>query len=120
MVTAATAASIRVELPAYSMFSSTPAYQIQAEVDESLQTIAVFGLKINAVVPDPTDTLFTVPTGGEGRLDLISQKFYGVPDLWWVIANCNPAMDPMVGPNVADIIQVPTKLRLASLGILNV
>jgi hypothetical protein len=115
----AAASSIRVELVAYSQFSATPAYQIQAEVDDSLQTVAVFGLKQNAVVADPTDILFTVPTGGGGRLDLISQKLYGTPELWWAIANCNPAMDPMVGPSMGDVIQTPTKLRLASLGILN-
>lgn len=116
----ADAASIRVQLVPYSMFAGTPAYQIQAEVDGSEQNVAVFGLKRNVVVPDPTDTLFTVPTGGEGRLDLISQKLYGTPELWWAIADCNPGMDPVVGPNIADVIQVPTKLRLASLGILNV
>lgn len=116
----ADAASIRVELVPYSMFGATPAYQIQAEVDNAQQNVAVFGLKRDIVVPDPTDQLFTVPTGGGGRLDLISQKLYGTPELWWAIARCNPSMDPMVGPNIADVIQVPTKLRLASLGILNV
>lgn len=113
-------ASIRVELVPYSMMGATPAYQIQAEVDGSKQNVAVFGLKRDAVVPDPTDILFTVPTGGEGRLDLISQKFYGTPELWWAIAQCNPEMDPMIGPSIADIIAVPTKLRLAALGVLNV
>lgn len=113
-------ASIRVELVPYSMFAATPAYQIDAEVDGATQTVAVFGLKRDLVVPDPTDILFTVPTGGQGRLDLISQKLYGTPELWWAIARCNPDMDPMIGPSVAQVIQVPTKLRLATLGILNV
>jgi hypothetical protein len=113
-------ASIRVELVPYSMFGATPAYQINAEVDGSSQTVAVFGLRRDAVVPDPSDVLFAVPTGGGGRLDLISQKLYGTPELWWVIARCNPEMDPMIGPEIGQVIQVPTKLRLASLGILNV
>lgn len=116
----ADSASIRVELTPYSMFAATPAYQIDAEVDGSEQTVAVFGLKRDLVVPDASDFLFTVPTGGGGRLDLISQKFYGTPSLWWAIARCNPGMDPMIGPNIADVIQVPTKLRLASLGVLNI
>lgn len=116
----AEAAEIRVELVPYSMFGATPAYQIDAEIDGTEQTLAVFGLKQSTVVPDPTDTLFTVPPGGEGRLDLISQKLYGTPELWWAVTQCNPGMDPMIGPNVGDVIQVPTKLRLAALGILNV
>jgi hypothetical protein len=112
--------SIRIELVAYSQFAATPAYQVVADVDGSEQNVAVFGLKRNLVVPDPTDIIFTVPAGGTGRLDLISQKFYAVPDLWWAVAQCNPEMDPMIGPNAGDLISVPTKLRLAALGILNV
>lgn len=116
----ADAASIRVELVPYSMFGATPAYQVQAQVDGATKTVAVFGLRRSAVVPDPSDILFTVPTGGGGRLDLISQKFYNTPELWWAIARCNPSIDPMVGPNIGDVIAIPTKLRLASIGILNV
>jgi hypothetical protein len=120
MAATTTAASIRVQLTAYSQFSATPAYQIQAQIGSKLETVAVFGLKVNAVMPNPTDILFTVPTGGGGRLDLISQKFYGTPELWWAIAICNPGMDPMIGPTIAQVIRVPTKARLATLGILNV
>lgn len=116
----ADAASIRVELVPYSMFSATAAYQVDAQVDGTDQIVAVFGLRRDAVTPDPTDILFTVPTGGGGRLDLISQKFYGTPELWWAIARCNEAMDPMIGPAIGDVIRVPTRLRLAALGILNV
>ena len=79
----------------------------------------VFGLKRDSVVPDTSDVLYTVPTNGGGRLDLISQKFYGTPELWWAIAQCNPSMDPMIGPAVTDIIRVPTRQRLASIGALN-
>jgi hypothetical protein len=113
-------ATVRVELVPYSMFAATPAYQIQAELETGVENVVVFGLKRDAVVPDPSDILFTVPTGGGGRLDLISQKFYGTPELWWAISRCNPEIDPMIGPNVADVIRVPARLRLASLGVLNV
>lgn len=102
------------------MFASTPAYQVDAEIDGTDQTVAVFGLKRDAVVPDSSDILFTVPTGGGGRLDLISQKFYGTPELWWAICRCNVSMDPMVGPNIGDVIRVPTRSRLAAIGVLNV
>jgi len=112
------ASEIRVELPSYSMFSATPAYQIQATVDGSTDNIAVFGLRRPQVVPDATDIRFTVPVGGENRLDKISQKFYDTPLLATVIADCNPGLDPMNGPAVADIINIPTRQRLATLGIL--
>ena len=112
--------TVRVELVPFSMFAATPAYQIPAELDSGTENVVVFGLKRNAVVPDPSDSLFTVPAGGQGRLDLVSQKFYGTPELWESIANCNPSLDPMIGPEAGSIIQVPARLRLASLGILNV
>ena len=112
--------TVRVELSPYSMFAATPTYQIQAELDTGKENVIVFGLKRDVVVPDPSDILFPVPTGGGGRLDLISQKFYSTPELWWVIARCNPSIDPMVGPSITDIVHVPTRLRLAALGVLNV
>jgi hypothetical protein len=114
-------ATVRAELPKYSMFSATPTYQVQAEVDTGdVETVVVFGLKRDVVVPHPSDIQFTVPAAGGGRLDLVSQKFYSTPDLFWAISRCNPALDPMLGPNVAEVISVPTRLRLASLGILSV
>ncbi len=111
---------VRVELTAYSMYAATPTYQIPAELDTGKENVVVFGLMRAAVVPDPSDMLFPVPAGGGGRLDLISQKFFGTPELNWAIALCNPGLDPMMGPNVSDEIQIPTRLRLANLGILSV
>jgi hypothetical protein len=113
-------ASIRIELPSYSMFAGTAAYQVHEQIDGSRQTVAVFGLRREVVVPDSSDQTYTVPVGGEGRLDLISQSFYGTPELWWAIASCNLGMDPFIGPHIGQIIRVPTQLRLASLGILNI
>jgi hypothetical protein len=112
--------TIRVELTDYSMFATTPAYQVQAELDTGKETVVVFGLRRNVVVPDPSDELFTVPSGGARRLDLISQKHYGTPSLWDAILDCNPGLDPLTGPEVADVIAVPTRLRLASLGLLSI
>lgn len=48
----------------------------------------------------------------EERLDLISSKFYGRSDYWWVIADANPGLvftDPLKAgtmlriPNAADV-----------------
>jgi hypothetical protein len=105
---------IRIELPAYSMFSSTAAYQLAIDG----VNVALFGLRQSPVVPDLTDIQFTVPVGGTGRLDKIAQKFYDTPELAWAIADCNPGMDPMVDPHVGEVISVPTRQRLATLGIL--
>ena len=111
---------MRVELTPYSSYAATPTYQIEAELDTGKENTVVFGLMRATVVPDPSDVLFTVPGGGGGRLDLISQKFFSTPELFLAITQCNPGLDPMVGPAVGDVIQVPTRQRLANLGILSV
>jgi len=103
------------------MFSATPAYEgIDAEIEGSRQKVIVFGLMADAVVPDPSDVLYTVPQAGEGRLDLISQQFYGTPELWWVVAIVNNLIDPLVGFVTGQTIRVPKRERLASEGILSV
>ena len=113
--------SIRLQLPQYSMLSSTPIYHgISAEVDGVVQDVVVPGLMQSPVVPDPSDILYTVQAAAVGRLDLISNKFYKVVDLWWVIARVNHIIDTLTGPSFGDVIRIPTKPRLAALGILNI
>jgi nucleoid-associated protein YgaU len=102
----------RVELPAYSMFATTPVYEVGGEI--------VFGLMKDVIVPDPSDTLYTVGPADVPRLDLISYRFYGTPALWWVIARVNDIVDALSGIPLNTQIRIPTKARLASEGILNV
>ncbi len=110
---------VRAELVPYSMFAQTPVYHgIQAEIDGKSEKVLVFGQLRDIVVPDPSDILFKVPAGGQGRLDLISQKFFGTPELWWAIARVNAMIDPMIGPSAGDLVRVPTQQRLAALGVL--
>ena len=103
------------------MFSTTPVYDgVEVEVEGVRQKVIVFGLMVEAVNPDASDVLYTVPQAGEGRLDLISQQFYGTPELWWVVAVVNNVLDPLVGFVAGQIIRVPKKERLASEGVLSV
>lgn len=98
------------------MWPQTPIYEVEVE----RENVIVFGLMQEPVSADATDQLFTVPRGGVYRLDLISQSFYGVPDLWHVIASVNNLLDPIVGFAQGDQIRVPTKARLAQEGVLSV
>lgn len=98
------------------MFPLTPIYESEVEGEN----VIVFGLMQDVIVPDPTDVVFTVPPAGVHRLDLISHDFYGVPDLWWVIARVNGILDPLVGIPMGTRIRVPTKSRLAQEGLLSV
>lgn len=102
----------RIELPAYSAFTQTPVYEVGTDV--------VFGQMVPAVVPNDSDIIYAVPPAGEFRLDLVSAQFYGVPDLWWIIASVNGIIDPIVAVPTGTLIRVPSRDRLASEGVLNV
>ena len=102
------------------MFAQTPVFSVTDIYGLGLPPITVYGEMVPAVVPDPTDTMYTVPAGGLYRFDLISAQFYGVPDLWWVIALVNNVIDPILTVPPGTLIRVPTKDRLASEGVLSV
>ena len=103
------------------MFTKTPVYSgVTVEIEGQRQTTLVGGMMVPAVTQDATDTLYRVAQGGERRLDLISDNFYGTPELWWVVAVVNPGTDPLIGFSVGQTIRVPTRQRLATLGIMNV
>lgn len=103
----------RVELPRYSMFATTPIYDLGGDN-------VVFGLMQPAVVQSDSDELWTVPSAGVPRMDLLSSNFYGTTHLWWVIASVNNILDPLVSVPAGTRIRIPTKVRLAAEGILNV
>jgi len=98
------------------MFAKTPVYEVETEAGKEV----VFGLMQDVIVPDSTDLVYTVPIGGLFRMDLISQSFYGVPNLWWVIARVNGILDPLAGASLGQVLRIPTKSRLAKEGLLNV
>lgn len=99
-----------IDLPAHSAYFRTPAYQVEGEV--------VFGLLHPPVSSHPSDELFRVPPGGEGRLDLIADDRYGSAQLWWVLALVNNITDPMTEPAVGTFLRVPDPERLVSLGVM--
>ena len=103
----------RINLPAYSAFTKTPIYDLGPET-------IVFGLMQPVIVPANTDEVWPMPLAGVPRLDLLSSDFYGVPDLWWVIASVNNINDPLVSVPAGTLVRIPTKSRLAAEGILNV
>ena len=61
------------------------------------------------------DSFYTVEPGLEGRMDLISNKFYGTPFLWWVIAEVNHISNPMK-VEAGVILRIPYMSNLYSIG----
>jgi hypothetical protein len=46
------------------------------------------------------------------RPDLISQKAYETPDLWWAIYEFNNIKDPLFELKIGQILRIPAKDRL--------
>ena len=103
----------RIALPPYSMFASTPVYEVDGPA-------IVFGLMKPVITPDPTDELWPVTAVGAYRFDLMADAYYGSVNLWWVIASVNNILDPLQGAQPGTFLRIPTKNRLAAAGILNV
>lgn len=61
-----------------------------------------------AIDPDITDFLYSVGAGEGQRLDVISNKAYRTPDLWWVLALSNGLRYPM---NDNYLIRILDKLK---------
>ena len=62
--------------------------------------------------PDPGDTSVAVTQEDVLRPDLISQKAYNTPDLWWVIFEYNNIQDPLFDLKISQIIKIPELNRV--------
>ena len=47
------------------------------------------------IIESNYDSFYTVEPSYEDRIDLVSNKFYGTPFLWWAIAMINHIKNPM-------------------------
>lgn len=56
---------------------------------------------------DPNDTLVAVKQEDILRPDIISNKAYGVPNLWWVILEYNNISDPLFELQPGQILKIP-------------
>lgn len=57
------------------------------------------------------DQYHTVDASEENRLDLISNKYYGTPLLYWIIAEANDIYDMFEVPT-GTILRIPSKTSL--------
>lgn len=62
------------------------------------------------------DIYHTVTIQEECRLDIIADKFYNNPLMWWVLAQANNIYDPLSKPLSGDIIRIPNISTLYSSG----
>jgi len=71
-------------------------------------------------IPESTkDIFYSVDKGFENRLDLISNKFYGTPLLYWAIAMMNEIDNPIDIPS-GVILRIPATETLYDIGIIKI
>lgn len=58
------------------------------------------------------DVFVTITQDIEMRPDLISNKAYGTPDLWWVIYEFNGVRDPLFDLRAGQILRIPELERV--------
>lgn len=63
------------------------------------------------------DSFYAVEMGYVNRLDLISNKFYGTPLLWWAIAIVNNIDNPM-DVQAGIVLRIPTLRSIYNSGAL--
>ena len=78
------------------MFSQSSRYSNIADAEVTLPDGRRVIYKRRRLLPDPEtlQTLSTVLVGTDDRLDLIAARTLGHPELYWMIADANGAMDP--------------------------
>lgn len=57
------------------------------------------------------DSYHVVSESEVNRLDIISNKHYGTPNNWWIIALANNMIDPLV-VNKGTMLRVPTMMTV--------
>lgn len=65
--------------------------------------------------PHSTDVFHTVRPGEEYAWDLIAFRVYGSNFLYWVLPLANGYNDAFTGPEVGEVIRVPTLNRVLSI-----
>lgn len=66
------------------------------------------------IEPRAGDQYFTVRPGEDGRLDVIANRAYGDPSLWWFIASVNGIFNPFVEVVVGMKLRVPSRETILS------
>lgn len=101
-------------VPISSRYANTPIFQDEDEQGSPTNTF-FYGTWEFVEMPDsPDDTFFTVDLAHIGRLDVIANKVYGDPRLWWVIANKNLITDQR-SLKTGTILRVPARTTVQRL-----
>ena len=75
---------------------------------DQLDLLSFEWLRFNKFLVDRNLETYVVSSDRDGRLDLISNDFYGTVDLWWIIAIANSILDVMSEIVVGKRLSIPS------------
>lgn len=94
----------------YKRNTYIPTRFIKATKNEQVLTLDWYAAKyLRALDGIAPFTSFQVADSNEGRLDIISDKVYGTPDLWWVIALYNGIIHPLAEIETGTYLRIPSR-----------
>ena len=109
--------SRRIRLAQDSRMQATPLFQLRDEATEVTNTYAWGTWEAPDIPDDPSDEVHIMQEHDLGRLDLLAQRFYGSPRMFWVILHVNNIMDqfttdPTFGLSEGAVVRIPRKERV--------
>ena len=87
-------------------YNHTSRYSIYRQIIDNNNDIYIETSNSTPVEDSTQDVYHEVLKEEENRLDIIANKYYGSPDMFWVIAMGNNIVDPFV-IKAGDILRIP-------------
>jgi hypothetical protein len=66
-----------------------------------------YGVSVTRNFPEDAQTYFHYVWAERDRIDALSQRFYGDPDMWWKIMDFNPEIMNPFDINVGTVLRIP-------------
>ena len=97
------------------VYDHTSRYSIYRQIINNENDVYIETSNRTPIEKSDKDIYHEVQREEENRLDIIANKYYGDPDLFWIIAMGNDMIDPFV-VKVGDIIRIPYFFSLNNWG----
>ena len=92
-------------------FNHTSRYQIYRQIVDKNNDTYIETSNQTPVAESNKDLYHEVQREEENRLDIISLKYYGDPQYFWIIAMANNLVDPFI-VKVGDMLRIPPFVSL--------
>lgn len=84
--------------------------------DKDTGEVLISTRDIESIPKNVLDIYHTITIDEEFRLDILADRYYNNPLMWWVIAQANDIYDPLSRPKSGEIIRIPNVATLYSSG----